>query len=73
MHCHNNSPFVIYSLVLKQTIIINIIFIIACVAGGLARRPPARKLAFSSSPSAGEREILIGSLNVNVNQNLSAN
>ena len=35
-------------------------------------RPPARKLAFSSSPSAGGREILIGSLTVNVNQNLSA-
>ena len=39
---------------------------------GLGRgreRPPACKLAFSSSPSAGGREILIGSLNVNVNQN----
>ena len=35
-------------------------------------RPPACKLAFSSSPSAGGREILIGSLTVNVNQNLSA-
>ena len=35
-------------------------------------RLPARKLAFSSSPFADGREILIGSLNVNVNQNLSA-
>ena len=42
MHCHNNSPFVIHSLVLKQTIIINIIIIIACVAGGLARRRKIR-------------------------------
>ena len=40
--------------------------------GGGGERPPARKLAFSSSPSAGGREILIGSLTVNVNQNLSA-
>ena len=35
-------------------------------------RPPACKLAFSSSPSTGGREILIGSLTVSVNQNLSA-
>ena len=35
-------------------------------------RPPACKIAFSSSPSASGREILIGSLTVNVNQNLSA-
>ena len=39
---------------------------------GTRKRPPARKLAFSSSPFAGGREILIGSLNVSVNQNLSA-
>ena len=38
--------------------------------GGGRERPPARKLAFSSSPYGWE--ILIGSLNVNVKQNLSA-
>ena len=36
------------------------------------RMTACHKIAFSSSPSAGGREILIGSLNVNVNQNLSA-
>ena len=35
------------------------------------RKTACRKLALSSSPSAGGREILIGSLNVNDNQNLS--
>ena len=40
--------------------------------GGGRERSPAYKLAFSSSPSTGGREILIGSLTVNVNQNLSA-